>query len=68
MDENALIEFQSKWAHQEYLLQQLNDALISQQNQISELSAKIRRVESMLKERDDSNVARLEEEARPPHY
>ncbi|OIO73049.1 MAG: hypothetical protein CO186_03340 [Zetaproteobacteria bacterium CG_4_9_14_3_um_filter_49_83] len=68
MHEDAIIELQSKWSHQEYLLQQLNEALISQQNQISKLSGKVRRLESMLNERENSNIARSDEESRPPHY
>jgi len=68
MHEDAIIELQSKSSHQEYLLQQLNEALISQQNQISKLSGKVRRLESMLNERENSNIARSDEESRPPHY
>lgn len=68
MSEHEIIELQSKSAHQEYLLQQLNDALISQQDQINALSASLKRLETMLKKQQDNHIAKPEEEVPPPHY
>jgi SlyX protein len=62
-----IIELQNKSAHQEYLLQQLNDALVQQQEQIDALTREVKHLRAMLR-KQESHLARPEEEAPPPHY
>ncbi len=68
MDENRVIEIETKLAHQEHLLSELNEALTDQQAQISGLErlcqSLIDRVKSLL----DSPPADQPTDGRPPHY
>ena len=69
MDDNRLIDIESKIAHQEHLLDELNQVLTSQQAQIARLEAMcsgmLERLKSMA-EQPDSAGANNDE--RPPHY
>lgn len=66
VDENKLIEIETKLAHQEHLLAELNEVLISQQAQIVNLEglckALIDRVRALSETGSDAG-----DEA-PPHY
>jgi SlyX protein len=66
MDENRLIDIETKMAHQEQLLSELNDALTDQQAQISRLESLcqslIDRLKSLGERADPSG------DERPPHY
>ncbi|MEE8344540.1 MAG: SlyX family protein [Woeseiaceae bacterium] len=68
MDEKRVIEIETKLAHQEHLLSELNEALTDQQAQISGLErlcqSLIERVKSLL----DSSSADQATDERPPHY
>ncbi len=68
MDEKRVIEIETKLAHQEHLLSELNEALTDQQAQISGLErlcqSLIDRVKSLL----DSSSADQATDDRPPHY
>ncbi len=68
LDENRVIEIETKLAHQEHLLSELNEALTDQQAQISGLErlcqSLIDRVKSLL----DSSPADQATVERPPHY
>lgn len=68
MDEKRVIEIETKLAHQEHLLSELNEALTDQQAQISGLErlcqSLIERVKSLL----DSSSADQATDDRPPHY
>jgi SlyX protein len=68
LDENRVIEIETKLAHQEHLLSELNEALTDQQAQISGLErlcqSLIERVKSLL----DSSPADQPTDERPPHY
>jgi len=68
VDENRLIDIESKLAHQEDLLAELNGALTSQQSQLTRLRAlcealveRVRSAEGDSPEGDPTNE-------RPPHY
>jgi len=65
--ENRLIELETKISYQEHLLQELNDVIASQQQQIDRLEKEMKRMREHLKG-SDSQLARPEEEAPPPHY
>ena len=66
MDENRLIDIETKMAHQEQLLSELNDAVTNQQAQISRLESLcqslIDRLKSLAEPADPSG------DERPPHY
>jgi SlyX protein len=66
MDEDRLIDIETKMAHQEQLLSELNDALTDQQGQISRLESLcqslIDRLKSLAEHADPSG------DERPPHY
>ncbi len=68
LDEKRVIEIETKLAHQEHLLSELNEALTDQQAQISGLErlcqSLIERVKSLL----DSSSADQATDDRPPHY
>ncbi len=68
LDEKRVIEIETKLAHQEHLLSELNEALTDQQAQISGLErlcqSLIERVKSLL----DSSSADQATDERPPHY
>lgn len=68
LDEKRVIEIETKLAHQEHLLSELNEALTDQQAQISGLErlcqSLIERVKALL----DSSSADQATDERPPHY
>ena len=68
MQQDRLVEIESRIAHQEYLLSELNDALASQQAQIIRLQSlcetlmeRVSSLGELASEGDSSNE-------RPPHY
>ena len=68
VEENRLIEIETKLAHQEHLLSQLNDALTDQQAQLIQVielcQNLIERMRSASEQGDAPNPA----DERPPHY
>lgn len=64
----AIDDLQTKMAFQEYTIEQLNDALSSQQHQLDKLQRQISHLVDKLKQLEPSNVAKLSEETPPPHY
>ena len=68
MQQDRLVEIESRIAHQEYLLSELNDALASQQAQIIRLQSLcetlIDRVSSLGELASDGDPSN----ERPPHY
>jgi len=57
-----------KLAFQEDTIEQLNKALIAQQEQILQLEFKMKHVTNKLKELSVTNLASQNEETPPPHY
>ena len=66
MDEDRLIDIETKLAHQEQLLSELNDALTNQQAQISQLESLCQSLIDRLKSLVDGADQATDE--RPPHY
>ena len=68
MDDNRLVDIETKLAHQEHTLGQLNDALTSQQAQIMQLKSLcetlVQRINAMAEPAAGGDP--LDE--RPPHY
>lgn len=65
---NQIEELQMKVAFQENTIEELNKALIAQQQQIQQLEFKMGHVTSKLKELSVTNMASPSEETPPPHY
>lgn len=64
----AIEELQMKVAFQEYTIEQLNEALSSQQHQLDKLQRQLSHLVDKIKQLAPSNVAKLSEETPPPHY
>ena len=68
MDEDRLIDIETKMAHQEQLLSELNEALTDQQAQIGRLESLCQSLIDRLNSlRDDAGIGQVSDE-RPPHY
>jgi SlyX protein len=66
--ENRIIELETRLSYQDHVIQELNEVVIRQQNQIDSLIRDGRRIRDHLKEQNQTEVSRPEEEAPPPHY
>jgi SlyX protein len=68
--QDELIELQSKWAFQEQSLAELNQALISQQQQIDQLQLQIKMYEDRLRdiEAASTQLGGQGQHEKPPHY
>lgn len=68
MDEDRLIEIESKLAHQEHALVDLNKVITCQQQQIEALELRCQSLLDRIKALSDGagSIANLDE--RPPHY
>jgi len=71
MDESRLIEIETKLAHQDQVLLELNDVLTDQQEQLTQLeklcSSLVERIRSLGSDRPDGSGGAPQDE-RPPHY
>ena len=68
MNEDSIIDLQSRIAHQEHTIAELNDALASQQTQISDMEAKIVALTDRVRALSDAAPAADSGDERPPHY
>ena len=68
VDDEKLIEIETKLAHQEYLLATLNDVITGQQAQISHLENLCRRLVDRVQALADAGAADPDAQERPPHY
>jgi SlyX protein len=66
VNDDKLIDLESKLAHQEYLLAELNDVVTSQQAQITQLETLCRSLIDRVKSLSEPGVAAADE--KPPHY
>lgn len=68
MDEDRLIEIETKLAHQEDLVNELNTVVTDQQAQISRLEELCRSLISRVRSLADAETTGGPEDDRPPHY
>ena len=68
MDESRLIEIETKLAHQEDLVNELNGVVTDQQAQISRIEEMCRALVSRVRSISDGEVVGSPEDERPPHY
>lgn len=68
MDEERIIEIETKLAHQEHTVQQLNDVVTEQGSRISQLEDLCRALVDRLQSLSSNLPAAAEQDERPPHY
>jgi len=68
VDDNRLIEIESKLAYQEHLLGELNAALTSQQSQLTRLEALCESMLGRIRSMSDGEESSDPANERPPHY
>ena len=68
MDEQRLIDLETKIAHQEYLLEELNQVLYEQQKTIDKMEATLASMGKRLKELLKGNEDIRGPDEKPPHY
>lgn len=66
--ENRVMELENKIAFQEHTIEELNEALVSQQFMLDKLQRQLRHLAQKLQGIQPSNIASLAEETPPPHY
>jgi SlyX protein len=70
VDDDRIIDIETKLAHQEYLLGELNDVLTEQASKISRLEELCRTLTDRLRALGDGSAsgAGSPDDERPPHY
>ena len=68
MSEERFVELESRLAHQDQLLHELNEALTSQQAQLAQLEELCRNLVDRLRSLGDGIQAGDPVNERPPHY
>jgi SlyX protein len=68
VDEDRVIDIETKLAHQEHLLSELNEALTDQQAQISRLESLCQSLIDRIKSLTDGTGVDQSSDERPPHY
>jgi SlyX protein len=68
VDENRLIDIESKLAHQEHMLAELNTALTNQQTQLTLLEDLCETLVERVRSSSDAGLAGDPADERPPHY
>lgn len=66
MDDNKIIDIETRLAHQEVTLQELNDAMSSQQAQIMDLERLCKTLIDRVRALSEGDINSGEE--KPPHY
>lgn len=68
MDEERVIEIETKLAHQEHTVQQLNDVVTEQGARIGQLEDLCRALVERLQSLSSNLPAASDQDERPPHY
>ena len=68
VEDEALVELQTRLLHQEHTITVLNDALTDQQAQISTLERRLQALHERVLELADGAPAGAPGDERPPHY
>lgn len=68
MNEERIIEIETKLAHQELTVQELNDVVTDQNARISQLEDLCRALVERVKSLASNAPAATEQDERPPHY
>ena len=68
MADERLIDIETKIAHQEHTVSELNDALANQQKQIANLELQVRTLAGQIRTIAEAAPGGAEDDAPPPHY
>ncbi len=68
VDDEKIIDIETKLAHQEHLLSALNDALSNQQAQIAELEHLCQSLVERIRALSEAGGEAINDDERPPHY
>ena len=68
VDDQKVIDIETKLAHQEHLLSALNDALSNQQSQISALEQLCQSLVERIRALSEAGGGNGDNDERPPHY
>lgn len=68
MDEDRIVEIETRLAHQDQMLIELNDALANQQDSIITLERLCASIAERLRSLDDGESSSPPDDERPPHY
>ena len=68
MADERLIDIETKIAHQEHTVSELNDALAYQQKQIANLEVQVRTLAGQIRTIAEAAPGGAEDDAPPPHY
>ncbi len=67
-DKTRIAELESRLAHQEHTIGQLNDVVVEQQRQLDKLEASMNRLVERLQSGDDPGAEGNPLDELPPHY
>ena len=68
MEDEKLIDIETKLAHQEHTIAELNDALTNQQSQISNLDVQVRALMDRVRAMSEALPDEQPQDEKPPHY
>ncbi len=68
VDDEKIIDIETKLAHQEHLLSALDDALSNQQAQIAELEHLCQSLAERIRALSEAGGEEINDDERPPHY
>lgn len=68
MSDERLVEIETKLAHQELTLQELNDVIVEQHLRIAQLEELCRALVGRLQSMGSGEPAEQAQDERPPHY
>jgi SlyX protein len=68
MDEDRLIDIETRLAHQDHLLAQLNDALTDQQAQLMQVTELCQSLIERMRTTPEASTGAGPDDERPPHY
>lgn len=68
MDENRLVELETRIAYQDLTISDLNAVLIGLRATVDTLAARLKRAEEQLHSGGGSHIRSMDEETPPPHY
>jgi len=66
--ENRLIELESRLAFQEHTLQELNEVVVRQQQEITQIRRELEAVHAQVRALSAQPLANRSDESIPPHY
>jgi SlyX protein len=68
MDESKIVEIEMKLAHQDQLLDELNNVMTDQQTQLMRLEELFNAMVERMRSMDNSDQDSPPQDERPPHY